>query len=56
MQSWNNFHAVIYKFNGDAENFFSGFYGLVCDNLLSGKFEDITLWHANSSFWFICSC
>ena len=41
MQLWNHFHAVIYKFNGDAENFFSSYYGLLCDNLLSGKFDDI---------------
>ena len=43
VQLWNNFHVVIYQFNGDADNFFSDFYDLPCDNLLSGKFEDITL-------------
>ena len=43
MQLWNNFHAVIYEINGDAENFFSNFSGLLCDNLLSGKFDDKTL-------------
>ena len=42
-QLWNNFHAVIYEFNGDAENLFSSYYGLLCDNFLSGKFDDITL-------------
>ena len=40
MKLWNNFHAVIYRFNGDVENFFFSYYGLLCDNLLSGKIED----------------
>ena len=35
VQLWNNFHAVIYEFNGDADHFFSSYYGLLCDNLLS---------------------
>ena len=43
VQLWNNFHAVIYEFNGDAEDFFSSYYGLLCANLLFDKFDDITL-------------
>ena len=30
-------------FSGDAEKFYSGFYGLLLDNLLPSKFEDETV-------------
>ena len=31
---------IVEDFSGDAEKFYSGFYGLLLDNLLPSKFED----------------
>ena len=34
---------IVEDFSGDAEKFYSGFYGLLLDNLLPSKFEDETV-------------
>ena len=34
---------IVEDFSGDAEKFYSGFYGLLLDNLLPSKFEDQTV-------------
>ena len=37
------FQVFISKYNGDAEKFYSQFYGLLYENLLPSKFEDVLL-------------
>lgn len=40
---WEKLKPIIGKYNGDAEDFYANFYGLLKDNLLPSKFEDTTL-------------
>lgn len=40
---WDKFKVIIKDFNGDAEKFYTEFYGRLIDNLLPSKFEDIAL-------------
>ena len=37
------FQDFISKYNGDAKKFYSQFYGLLYENLLPSKFEDVLL-------------
>ena len=41
VQLWNHFKPLISEYKGDAEKWYAVFYGLLCDNLLPTKFEDL---------------
>lgn len=43
LQLWNHFKNIIEEYNGSAESFYAQYYGLLSENLLPTKFEDITL-------------
>ena len=43
LQLLHKLKYIMEDFSGDAEKFYSGFYGVLLDNLLPSKFEDETV-------------
>ena len=54
VQLWNHFKPLISLYTGDAEKFYAVFCGLLCENLLPTKFEDLS--DANILLSEVCNC